>query len=145
MSDIYFLSTNQISESYEGTPHVYPKYGKSTTDPSYYEPAATRIANMRKTSGVKLQGIYDFYEKDDVSKFNEQNFKYNISNAMYDPRYNNNLTREEISQATNNIKNKVDETIQKKKQSVEDKQNRINEQLEVSDKIVAKAAQSSEE
>ena len=145
MSDIYYLNTNQISESVTGYEHNYPKYGKSTTDPTYYEPAATRIANMKKASGVKLEGIYDFYQKDDVSKFNEKNFKNNIGNAMYDPRFNNNLTREEISQATNNISNRVDETIQKKKKSAEDKQDRINEQLEVSDKIAEKAVQSSED
>ena len=41
--------------------------------------------------------------------------------------------------------NRVDETIQKKKKSAEDKQDRINEQLEVSDKIAEKAVQSSED
>ena len=135
MSEVFYISPNQISESYEGSPHKYPKYGKSTTDPTYYEPAATRIANMRKASGMKLEGIYDFYTKDDVSKFNEKNFSKNIHNAQYDPRFNNNLVREEISQVANNYADKTDSLIEKKKTQKAAKDDRINEQLEVSKKI----------
>ena len=75
--NLSYENTEQISKSFEHKPHVYPKYGKSTTDPTYYEPSATRIANMKKASGMKLEGIYDFYSKDDVSKFNEDQLKQN--------------------------------------------------------------------
>lgn len=135
MSEIFFVSPNQTSLSYEGEPHKYPKYGKSTTDPTYYEPAATRIANMKKSAGMKLEGIYDYYSKDDVSKFNEANFDKNIRNATYDPRFNNNLTREEISQVVSNLSDKADTMIDKKKTAAKDKSDRINEQLEISNKI----------
>ena len=80
---------------------VQPKYDKSTTDPTYYEPAATRIANMRRAAGIQYEGIYDFYEKSDVEKFNEKNFSKNIKNAYPDIRYQKGLTQEEISQVTN--------------------------------------------
>lgn len=135
MSEIFFVSPNQTSLSYEGEPHKYPKYGKSTTDPTYYEPAATRIANMKKSAGMQLEGIYDYYSKDDVSKFNEANFDKNIRAAQYDPRFNNNLTREEISQVVSNLSDKADTMIDKKKTAAKDKTDRINEQLEISNMI----------
>lgn len=39
---------NRFLNLFDAGKHVYPKYGKSTTDPTYYEPSATRIANMKK-------------------------------------------------------------------------------------------------
>lgn len=135
MGDLHYTTSDQISESYEGYKHKYPKYGKSTTDPTYYEPAATRIANMKKAAGLKLEGLYDYYTKDDVSKFNEKNFSKNIHEAQYDPRFNNTLLREEISQVTTNLGDQAETMIESKKKQSQDKQNRINEQLEVSKKI----------
>ena len=60
--NISYKSLAQVSESYETQPHKFPKYGKSTTDPTFFEPTATRIANMKNASGAQLQGLYDFYE-----------------------------------------------------------------------------------
>lgn len=55
---IFYKNTEQISEItvYK---FVLPKYGKSTTDPTYYEPQATRIANMRKSASNSV-ALYDF-------------------------------------------------------------------------------------
>lgn len=130
MSELHYVDTNQITKSYTGFKHKYPKYGKSTTDPTYYEPAATRIANMKKASGMKLEGIYDYYSKDDVSKFNEENFRHNIGEAQYDPRFNNTLLREEISQVTTNYEHAAETMIDKKKDSQKKKTDRINEAVE---------------
>lgn len=132
----YYISTNQISESYDGYKHNYPKYDKSTTDPTYYEPAATRIANMKKSAGAILEGIYDYYSKDDVSKFNENNFKNNISNAYVDPRFNTKLLREEVSQVVNNVDSKVQDMIDDKEKSLKSKKERISETVEAS-KIIS--------
>lgn len=140
MADIFFDSVNQISKSHEGYTHKYPKYGKSTTDPTYYEPAATRIANMKKASGLKLEGIYDYYTKDDVSKFNEDNFKKNIGNAQYDPRFNNTLLREEISQVTRSYEDAARELVDDKKDTAKKKSDRINEAVETS-KVINKVSE----
>ena len=131
---IYFKNTEQISEltTYK---HENPTYGKSTTDPTYYEPAATRIANMKKSAGVQLEGIYDFYTKDDVSKFNEKNFAKNIKNASPDPMFQKGLTREEVSQITTSYENQVESMIDKKKKKSDSKQERISEAIETSKAI----------
>ena len=77
---MHYANTEQISKKADYK-YIQPKYDKSTTDPTYYEPAATRIANMRRSAGVQYEGIYDFYEKSDVEKFNEKNCSQNISKA----------------------------------------------------------------
>lgn len=136
MADLNYLSTTQITTSVVAEPHKYPKYGKSTTDPTYYEPAATRIANMKKASGVKLEGIYDFYTKEDVSRFNENNFDINIRNVMADPRYNSNLLREEVSQINTNLADKVQKVVDDKKAEKAESKKRIEENIAVSKEIV---------
>ena len=113
--DYTFSNTDQVSTRCKPIKFELPKFGKSTTDPTYYEPSATRIANMKKASGTQLEGIYDFYSKDDVSKFNETNFSKNINNAQVDPRFNNKLLREEVSQISNNLANDAKEMIDNKK------------------------------
>lgn len=125
-----YENTEQISKKIKLEPHKYPKYGKSTTDPTYYEPAATRIANMRKTSGIQLEGIYDFYQKDDVEKFNENNFSKNIKTATKDIRYNSNLLPEEISQITNDLGFAVQDMLDKKKSDKNSSDKRITESVE---------------
>lgn len=142
--DYTFTNTDQISVRCEPIKFELPKYGKSTTDPTYYEPSATRIANMKKASGLKLEGIYDFYSKDDVSKFNEKNFSKNISKAEYDPRYNNKLLREEVSQITNNLGNETQDMIDSKQKKKAEKAERINESLEISSKITEQNNKTSE-
>ena len=143
--NLCFKNTEQISKSFDNGPHKYPKYGKSTTDPTYYEPSATRIANMKKASGVKLEGIYDFYSKDDVSKFNEDNFNQNIRNAQVDPRFQNKLLKEEISQITTSLSNEAQDIVDKSTAKSKAKQDRINESLEVSKAIDNSRENSTEE
>lgn len=124
-----YKSTEQISEIEVVKPHVYPNYPKSTTDPTYYEPAATRIANMKKASGAQLQGIYDFYEKSDLEKFNKDNFSKNIQDVQPDPIFQKGLTREEISQVTSTMSQKAQDTVDKKKADIESKKSRIEENV----------------
>lgn len=133
--NLCYENTEQISKSFDAGKHVYPKYGKSTTDPTYYEPSATRIANMKKASGIKLEGIYDFYSQDDVSKFNEDNFNKNIRNAQVDPRFQNKLLKEEISQITTSLSNEAQDIVDNAKAKSKAKQERIKENLEISKAI----------
>ena len=133
-----YSNNTQFAELIDTKPHVYPKYGKSTTDPTYYEPAATRIANMKKSAGVQLEGIYDFYEKSDVEKFNEQNFYKNIRNAAVDPMFVKGLTREEVSQVVNQISDQAQKVVDNKQSEIKSKTERIKENIETS-KVVAKA------
>lgn len=140
----FYKDTEQISELCDYK-FKLPKYGKSTTDPTYYEPAATRIANMKKSSGVIMEGIYDFYSKDDVSKFNEENFSKNIKNAYADPKYIKGITREEVSQVTNQLAEQVDDVISDNKKAAAKKNARIQENLEINDAINQKNAASNSE
>lgn len=139
---ITYTDTEQMS-SIAPYRYVQPKYAKSTTDPTYYEPAATRIANMRKASGVILEGIYDYYSKDDVSKFNEKNFSKNISKTTPDFKYVKGLTQEEISQVANDYADKAESMLNKKKDSQSKKAERINESIETS-KAIQASTESSE-
>lgn len=56
---IFYKSTDQITDVCD---YVFslPEYGPSTTDPSYYEPQSTRIANMRRSASSVSEGVYDF-------------------------------------------------------------------------------------
>lgn len=142
--DYTFSNTDQISVRCKPIKFNLPKFGKSTTDPTYFEPSATRIANMKKASSMKLEGIYDFYSKDDVAKFNEKNFSQNIHNAEYDPRFNNKLLREEVSQITNNLGNQAEDLIESNKKKKYEKAERIQESLEISSKIEEQNSKTSE-
>ena len=130
-----YQDCEQISKRVKAEPFTLPKFGKSTTDPTYYEPSATRIANMKKASGVKLEGIYDFYSKDDVSKFNEENFETNMRNAQVDLRYNNKLLPEEVSQIANSVASDAEAMLESKKTEKSAKQKRIAESLEINKQI----------
>lgn len=129
--NINYENTEQISKRVEGKKFTLPKFGKSTTDPTYYEPTGTRIANMKKASGAKLEGIYDFYTKEDLSKFNSDNFEKNMCDANVDLRYNNKLLPEEVSQITNNLAADTEEMLESKKSEKTAKAKRINESLEI--------------
>ena len=143
--NLCYENTEQISKSFDAGKHIYPKYGKSTTDPTYYEPSATRIANMKKASGVKLEGIYDFYSKDDLSKFNEDNFNQNIRDAQVDPHFQNKLLKEEISQITTSLSNEAQDIVDKSKAKEKAKKDRIDESIEVSKAIDLSKENSTEE
>lgn len=127
-----YSNSTQFAELVESHTHIYPKYGKSTTDPTYYEPAATRIANMRKASGVQLEGIYDFYQKDDVEKFNAQNFDKSIREVSVDPHFVKGLTREEVSQITSQLADKAQNIVDDKKAENKAAKQRINEAVTAS-------------
>ena len=55
----HYAGSHQIPGTCADKPCVLPDYGPSTTDPTYYEPTATRIANMKRSAGA-FQGLYDF-------------------------------------------------------------------------------------
>lgn len=129
-----FVDTNQISKRVEASKHIYPKYPKTTTDQTYYEPAATRIANMRKASGIKLEGIYDFYG-DDAKKFSRSDFEKNIGEASVDPCFNNNMLPEEISQVVNDLGYEAQKTVDSKKVATKEKADRVNEAIKTSEII----------
>lgn len=137
-----FIDTNQVSERVDAKKHIYPKYPKTTTDQTYYEPAATRIANMRKASGVQLEGIYDFYG-DDAKKFSKSNFEKNISEVSVDPCFNNNMLPEEISQVVNDLGFEAQKTVDSKKSSTKEKAERISEAVKTSE-IIQKNSSSEE-
>lgn len=133
--NISYKSLSQLSESYETIPHEYPKYGKSTTDPTYYEPTATRIANMKKASGAQMKGIYDFYDQKDVSKMSKSEFTEYIKNSKVDPMFNNKLVREEVSQITNDLAFQAQDTVEKVTQDQKNTAKRINETVKTSEII----------
>lgn len=109
----HFKTTGQVSEQFDYK-YKQPIYGKSTTDPTYYEPAATRIANMRK-SAQSGKSLYDFeYDKD--KKFTPEELLKQSDEMRITPGRKPGLTQEEIAQ---NLKNTESEV----KQMSEDKKN----------------------
>ena len=100
---------------------------------------------MKKASGVKLEGIYDFYSKDDLSKFNEDNFNQNIRDAQVDPHFQNKLLKEEISQITTSLSNEAQDSVDKSKAKEKAKKDRIDESIEVSKAIDLSKENSTEE
>lgn len=112
----HFKTTGQVSEqfTYKYEP---PKYGKSTTDPTYYEPAATRIANMRKTA-QSGKSLYDF-EYDKSKKFTPAELLKQSDNMRITPGRKPGLTQEEISQNLKNTESQVKEMYEDKKNEQE--------------------------
>lgn len=55
----FYKTCDQITETCDYR-FSLPEYGKSTTDPSYFEPQASRIANMRNSASSASEGVYDF-------------------------------------------------------------------------------------
>lgn len=112
----FFEDTNQISKlvkkSYE---FKLPTFGESRTDPSFYEPTSSRIANMRKSasSGVALYDYEGDFSKDDIQKQTRTHF--------VEPARKLGVTREELSQIQNMTARKVDEKIEAAEQEVKDK------------------------
>ena len=124
-----FKDTNQMSEldTYE---FKLPKYPESTTDPTYYEPTATRIANMRK-SASSMKSIYDF-EGDDAKQFNDsEKALKKLSTVQVDPRFNNTLTREEVSQVVNNLGDQAEQIVSDKKAEKKRLKDVVNEAVTV--------------
>lgn len=130
MNEIYcFKDTSQVSKKSTYSFEL-PKYPASTTDPTYYEPTATRIANMRK-SASSMQTLYDF-EGDDATKFADgKSALKNLNKASLDPRFNNFATREEISQITQDLSDKVQNIVDNKKNKRKQQIENINEALRI--------------
>lgn len=130
MKEIYcFKDTSQISEKSTYNFEL-PKYPESTTDPTYYEPTATRIANMRK-SASSMKSLYDF-EGEDAKKYADSDSALrNMNKARLDPRFNNFATREEISQITQNLGEKVQNIVDDKKAAKKKLKDNIEEALTI--------------
>ena len=90
---VHFKDNSQISERVEVPKFELPKYPESTTDPTYYEPTATRIANMKRSAGA-FQGLYDFTGSAKTSK----EALSQLDGAVVDLRFSKHgMTKEEIS------------------------------------------------
>lgn len=108
----HFKTTGQVSEQFDYK-YEPPKYGKSTTDPTYYEPAATRIANMRK-SAQSGKSLYDFeYDKD--KKFTPKELLDQSDSMRITPGRKPGLTQEEISQHMKDTQSEVKKMSDDKK------------------------------
>lgn len=134
---IRFKDTTQLSTSYECKPHVYPKYGLSTTDPTFYEPTASRIANMKKSASA-MQGIFDYKGKIDGKNQDEIRDKSlkQLESSVVDVRYSKNgLTREEISQITMEKSLEVDRLVKNKAKEKADNFVELKKELETAEAV----------
>lgn len=66
---MHYTGISLISESVDDIKFELPKYPKSNTDQSYYEPTGTTIANMRKSATSSLSEYYDFKDGKDNPNF----------------------------------------------------------------------------
>lgn len=133
---IHYQTTEQITKVSKNYKFELPKYGKSTTDPTYYEPSATRIANMRK-SAQAAKSLYDF-TGEDLPKDENGNpdwSKQNISNARIVPGRKPGLTREEISQNYQDALNDVQNMTEDKKAEIQAKKEQIETAKQISKSI----------
>lgn len=107
---IFYENTEQISKlsTYK---FCLPKYPESTTDPSYYEPSASRIANMYR-SARQYQGLYDYTDKGNDS------YKEELRNASINPTRKPGMTLEEVSQLESSVTNQIDKDIKKSKELI---------------------------
>lgn len=126
----YFSTLHQ--ENNESCDYKFdpPIYGESNTDISYYEPNASRIANMKKTASGLSTGVYDF----------EKNPGRDIPEGVQVPfGRKQGLTFEEVSQleTRNNqsIKNQADNSEKLKKQLKEQSDKNIKEAVEIANAI----------
>lgn len=133
----HFASCNNVPGETEVKPHVYPEYGPSTTDPTFYEPTATRIANMKKSSSA-MKGIFDFEGKLEGKTPDEvkANALKQLESGRVDVRYSQNgLTREEISQITTEKTFEVENMLSDKKKAKEDRTNELKKELETAEAV----------
>ena len=112
----FYEDTNQISKlvkkSYE---FKLPTFGESRTDPSFFEPSATRIANMRKSasSGVALYDYEGDFSKSDIQKQTRTHY--------VEPARILGVTREELSQIQNMAAHNIDAEIEAAVKDTNDK------------------------
>lgn len=128
----FYVDTNQISKlEKKGFQFKLPTFGESRTDPSYYEPSATRIANMRKSasSGVALYDYEGEFSKSDIKKQTREHFM--------EPAREIGITREELSQIQTDAASVVDSKVEAAKKENADL---IDRKREIAD--MAKIAKS---
>lgn len=133
----HYKGSNQIPGEVDFVPHVYPKYGPSTTDPTFYEPTATRIANMKKSSSA-MRGIFDFNGKLEGKSSEEiqKNAFAQLDKGSIDLRFaNTGLTREEISQITTEKTFEVDNMVSDKKQNRKDRTEELKKEIETAEAV----------
>ena len=126
----HYKTTEQITETCEYKFQL-PKYPKSTTDPTFYEPAATRIANMRK-SASSGKSLYDFeYDPNKLEKMSDkekEKFFMDIhEKTRITPGRKPGLTQEEISQNLHNAESEVMNMTEDKKAEIEAKKKNIQD------------------
>ena len=133
MSDKLYFSTIRQEKN---TPIDYkfelPIFGESNTDQSYYEPNASRIANMKKSASGLSTGVYDF----------DKNPGKLIKDGVHVPfGRKQGLTFEEVSQleTLNNqsIKNQADNSEKLQKELKDAAKQRVEEAVEMSKAISA--------
>ena len=126
----YYENTEQITKkSTKEYKFTLPEYGESTTDPTFYEPMATAISNMRN-SAKSIPTLYDF----------EAGRNIDIEKIHIMLGRKKGLTQEEMSQIETNLKQeiketsnqKIDEKNQKEKlvKDFVDTQEQINKEIE---------------
>lgn len=133
-----YADTSQISKLVEAKPFVLPKFGESRTDPTYYEPTATRIANMRKSasSGVALYDYEGDFSKSDIKKQTREHF--------LEPAREIGITREELSQIQNTAVRAVDEKIETAKKDKQSKDSAKAESLQLAKEMASAVSGSNE-
>lgn len=108
-----------------------PVYGESNTDISYYEPNASRIANMRKAANAAVTGLYDF----DQSKAKIPD----IEDCVVPFGRAQGLTFEEVSQAekivSKRVKDEADKIEADTKEAMEQSKKNVKEAVEMAKAI----------
>lgn len=123
----YYKNTEQISEiDPEVKPFKLPKFGKSTTDPTYYEPMATAIQNMRNSADGSGQSLYDF-----ATGTKTPDVSYTVPMLGRKPG----LTIEEVSQINNINNSNIQEDINKDKENKKNKEKQNQDAVELSQAI----------
>lgn len=128
ISDItlhYFSTLKQEKNTLSNYEYKPPFYGESNTDISYYEPNASRIANMKKTATGLSSGVYDF----------DENSKVDIENAYSPIGRKPGLTFEEVSQMQTNNNARMKATSDKANDADAKAKENIKEAVEMSKAI----------
>lgn len=126
-----YSDTSQISKLVEAKAFVLPRFGESRTDPSYYEPSASRIANMRKSasSGVALYDYEGEFSKSDIKKQTREHFM--------EPAREIGITREELSQIQNTTVRAINEKVEVAKKDKKAKDSAKADSLELAKEMVS--------
>ena len=126
----YFSTIHQKDNEPFDYKFELPIFGESNTDISYYEPNASRIANMKKTASGLSTGVYDF----------EKNPGKNIPDGVRVPfGRKQGLTFEEVSQLetlnNNSIKNQADNSEKLKDEIKKQSEKNLKDAVEIANAI----------